>query len=110
MLSHPVADDAVRATIGDDEVVFSGSDAVMDAMKKAGVLADTAKTYVELPVMRVIMGLPGELRVLADMMAAHKQAVGGDTAETAGDAAPAQAATAGAPSAAAQEEANLLDQ
>merc|ERR1719456_2186804 len=105
MLSHPVADEEVRKTLSDDEVVFVGSEAVMTAMKTAGVLAETAKTYVELPVMRVIMGLPGETRVLADMSSAHAQAMAGDTA-------PAQSAaaetTTGAPAAQVQQEADLI--
>merc|ERR1719456_1214784 len=112
MLSHPVADEEVRKTLSDDEVVFVGSEAVMTAMKTAGVLAETAKTYVELPVMRVIMGLPGETRVLADMLSAHAQAMAGDTAPAeaaAGDTAPALSAaaetTTGAPAAQVQQEA-----
>jgi hypothetical protein len=100
-----VADEAVRATLAEDEVVFVGSAAVMAAMKDAGILAETAKTYVELPVMRVILGEPGETRVLAP----PPQAVAGDTAPAQAngvDAAPAKAA--GEPAAQAQPEADLL--
>ena len=36
MLSHPVADEAVRATIGQDEIVFVGSEPIRAAMLAAG--------------------------------------------------------------------------
>ena len=54
MLSHPVADEAVRATIGQDEIVFVGSEPIRAAMLAAGALEESGKTYVELPVMRVV--------------------------------------------------------
>ena len=35
MLTHPVADEAVRATLSEDEVVFVGSAAVRRALRTA---------------------------------------------------------------------------
>ena len=58
MLSHPVADEAVRATIGQDEIVFVGSEPIRAAMLAAGALEESGKTYVELPVLRVVF--PGD--------------------------------------------------
>ena len=95
MLSHPCADEAVRATIGQDEVVFVGSEAVRAAMLAAGALEETGKTYVELPVLRVVF--PG------DRPAAHL------LAPAAGEP-PVQAEEPLIQPAPAEQEANLLNQ
>jgi hypothetical protein len=118
VLSYPVSDETVRATIDQDEVVFVGSDAVLAGMKAVGVAQETGKTYVELPVVKinfgaapVIMGEklptappPEAPPINAGMFNGSTPAAEAPAAET-----PAAETPAAETPAAAAPEANLLD-